>query len=164
MIARDLRENVSDLTADAALTLTFNLIDATPVDTGWAQAHWRPQLGRRGANSARIPEVPEAKTLADKIERLPAAKNAQNAAVSAVANYKQGRIFITNPVPYIGRLNEGYSPQAPPNFVELAVRKSRRSFSTKLRQNAHGRDARLFGIRRDRIRVRIGGDRTSPVL
>ena len=101
------------------LDVTANLLETgtahgTPVDTGWARANWVPSVGRR----ARSPEGAE--------RNVPAAAAKQAAGQAQVAGYKleRGRVFISNNVPYILRLNDGYSKQAPRGFVQNAVRKA----------------------------------------
>ncbi len=46
-------------------------------------------------------------------------------ALAEIAGHTAGKeIFISNNVPYIGRLNNGHSAQAPSGFVEMAVRRA----------------------------------------
>ncbi len=58
-----------------------------------------------------------------------------NQARAVLATKKPGqKIYITNNLPYIRRLNDGYSKQAPAGFVERAVligRKMRKNFKIK---------------------------------
>ena len=92
----------------------------TPVDTGRARSNWIVQVG--SAPSGVIEAYAEGSRLGRDESSNAAAALAQGEA--AIANYVGGRgqaIHITNNVPYIGRLNEGYSAQAPEYFVETAV-------------------------------------------
>ena len=53
-----------------------------------------------------------------------AARSAQGAGISRIAtgySLRQGNVNITNNVPYIRRLNEGSSSQAPAAFVQSAI-------------------------------------------
>ena len=54
-------------------------------------------------------------------ERIASAQRA--AGVTQVLSYQlgQGSIYITNNVPYIDRLNNGWSQQSPAGFVDKAV-------------------------------------------
>jgi hypothetical protein len=78
----------------------------TPVDTGHARANWVPSVG-----SPALDEV------------AGTSSSAHDAGVAAVLQFKldAGALFVSNAVPYIRRLNEGHSKQAPALFVEAAV-------------------------------------------
>lgn len=78
----------------------------TPVDTGHARANWIPSVGQPNTQ-----EAPDASTA------LAAAGAAQ------VMAYKlaQGRLYVTNVVDYVRKLNDGWSAQAPAMFVESCV-------------------------------------------
>lgn len=100
------------------LDITANLQRApseggTPVDTGWARANWIPQIGQPAAGTAGSPENVSA-----------AASESGKAAVAAGYSYLNGPAHITNNVPYIVRLNEGSSKQAPSGFVQRAIIKA----------------------------------------
>ena len=93
--------------------VTANLIEETPVDTGWARANWVPQIGAPRldpvSNPNDITSGPQERGLAD-----------------VIVGYKlaRGSIYITNNVPYIGRLNNGTSIQAPRAFVQSSITKA----------------------------------------
>jgi len=40
---------------------------------------------------------------------------------ASAASVRIGPIYVLNDVPYIGRLNDGWSDQAPPGFVQIAI-------------------------------------------
>jgi hypothetical protein len=119
---------VADLdlfTAREIVALTLN-VDAelrenpprgTPVDTGWARANWVPSLGEPA-----ILEVAREPTEADVAARAADGERGRN----SVLAYRPGDgvVFVTNNVPYIGRLNDGHSPQQAPGFVQRAVEKA----------------------------------------
>ncbi|MEO0497938.1 MAG: hypothetical protein AAF141_11330 [Pseudomonadota bacterium] len=86
------------------LSVFGSVIRATPVDTGRARGNWQTTLDApaREQVEGTTPRVGEAD------------------AVAAAA--KMGKVaFVSNNVPYIGRLNEGSSKQAPAGFVEKAA-------------------------------------------
>lgn len=85
------------------------LIRATPVDTGWARANWLVSIGRP-------PEGPVGSR-----EAVNAGAQAAGQGRLLVYNVSQGDVWIGNNVPYIQKLNEGHSKQAPANFVERAI-------------------------------------------
>lgn len=78
----------------------------TPVDTGHARANWIPSVGSPNTT-----------------EHAGSSTSAQQAGEAEVLSFKlgQGMLYITNVVPYIRRLNNGSSKQAPRLFVEAAV-------------------------------------------
>lgn len=84
---KDLRKQVNEVSNAKLLAESQKLVkelrDATPVDTGLAQAAWRAQLEHDGKS-----------------------------------NKVNGKVLISNWVPYIGYLNRGHSDQAPPHFIE----------------------------------------------
>jgi len=94
------------------LDIHGRLLESTPVLTGWAVNNWIP--------SVRVPFVmtdgsPE--NVSD---------SEQSKGVASVVWWKffQGPAYITNNVPYIIRLNEGSSKQAPKGFVDRAVKEA----------------------------------------
>jgi len=84
----------------------------TPVDTGWARANWVPSLGGE----------PASEPVGSKISVL-SAEAATQSGLGSLLNYKLliGPVYITNNVPYITRLNDGHSSQAPKGFVQAAI-------------------------------------------
>ncbi len=91
------------------LDITANLVQSTPVDTGFARANWIPKIGLSHFGVAG--------------SRTGVTTGAQTAGIARVATYKlaNGKVFITNNVDYIGKLNEGTSKQAPAFFVQSAI-------------------------------------------
>lgn len=99
-----------------SFNVTANLIEDTPVDTGWARANWVPSIGVSYDSPAVAPSDPG---------QVSGQAAAQQAAVAGLTGYKlrRGRVFISNNVPYIRRLNDGSSKQAPRGFVQAAIRR-----------------------------------------
>jgi hypothetical protein len=98
--------NVNEAKQAAATDALRALIDGTPVLTGRARRSWtvgigkRPRRAKRGAN-------PEA-------------------AFATIKQAKPGEvIYIVNRVPYINRLNRGWSKKRPAGFYERAVQIAR---------------------------------------
>jgi hypothetical protein len=116
--------NSTRLVRRVALAADTTVVLATPVDTGRARANW--QIGINGPTngvkypSPASPGSPESGA----IEAL------QEAASKIPAFNGEGTIHITNNLPYIKRLNEGYSKQAPAAFVEIAVQAARKAIDT----------------------------------
>lgn len=91
------------------LDIHERLVTTTPVDTGWARANWLLAVGK-----------PVEKPVGSKKKIDPAP---QAVGVGSILKWKfsQGPAHDTNNVPYIRKLNEGSSKQAPAGFVDKAV-------------------------------------------
>lgn len=90
------------------VTELAELPGATPVDTGLARGNWRPSLNVPVQDPTSLPD-PSGDGAAERIR-------------SVARQYRIGdTVYVVNRVPYIGALNAGSSPQAPPNFVETEV-------------------------------------------
>ncbi len=83
----------------------------TPVDTGWARANWIASVGDSPREPVGTPD------------NISSAEGEQSASLGTVLTYTRdkGKLFITNNVPYINRLNDGHSKQAPAGFVQRAI-------------------------------------------
>lgn len=87
----------------------------TPVDTGWARANWvvdvttpfRVQAEQIGSISGRAAE-----------------SEASKAKLAISYNLSMGPTFASNNVPYVLKLNDGSSKQAPQGFVQNAIIKA----------------------------------------
>ena len=104
---------IKKLTLDAVANLVKAPSEGgTPVDTGWARANWFANVG-----------VPTTETAGDPEDVAAATAQQQQAGLGSVLAYKlvAGPVFISNNVPYILRLNEGSSKQAPAGFVQKAI-------------------------------------------
>lgn len=107
----------SNLSVKIAQAIVLDLAHNTPVDTSQALSNWIVTLdvsanekiephfrGEQGSTYSQS----TAETYSRALKVLEVKKPGQ-------------RIFITNNLPYIRRLNEGYSKQQPAGFVERAV-------------------------------------------
>lgn len=115
-------------TAVKAVTLAIHaqVVEATPVDTGWARANWVPRI-TSAVGSLSTPATREGREAA-----VASAGTAQAAALASIAltyNLQQGAVYISNNVPYISKLNAGSSTQAPSNFVQIAINLALRKVS-----------------------------------
>lgn len=97
-----IRRHTEQRVAMLAINLTANLIESTPVDTGFARANWIPSSG-----------APD----------LSGTGEGQAAGIASMASYKleQGVANVSNGAAYIQRLNAGHSQQAPAAFVEREI-------------------------------------------
>ena len=100
--------NADDALVRVALAADQTIVLATPVDTGNARGNWQASL-----------TVPIVETI-KRFDKGGQAAIEANEAVIRARKYPQD-IYISNNVHYIGLLNEGYSAQAPANFIQLSV-------------------------------------------
>jgi len=99
-----------------ALDAVANLVEDTPRKTGWARSNWIPSIG----TPAR-PDVSITNPEPGQVQARSAQREAGVLLVATGYKLERGPIFITNNVPYIGRLNDGSSTQAPAGFVQSAI-------------------------------------------
>lgn len=119
VMGKRLEENADALTRKTALAVDGAVVIATPVDEGRARSNWQVNLD--GPAQGTIPAYEPGQ------EGSTGGANSRAAVEqgkSVIGQYKGGTgsaIHITNNLPYIKRLNDGWSGQAPAGFVEKAV-------------------------------------------
>ena len=128
--AAAIEKAASQNAVDKALVIVGDLAFKTPVDTSKALSNWIVTIGSPATYeiSPHYPGKYASTYRASAAETIAAAKR-------VLAGKKPGQaIYITNNLPYIRRLNDGYSKQQPSGFVERAVllgRKTRSKFKIK---------------------------------
>lgn len=102
-----------------AINMVANLVEATPVDLGWARAGWVPSFGKPYSGGAQRKIEPS---------MVGPAQARQSLGQSEVLGYRlsDGPIFITNNVIYILPLADGSSPQASAGWVPDAIERALR--------------------------------------
>ena len=108
LIAPRLARNADEMVRRTAVAVNQTVTLATPVDTGRARGNWQAEVGR--------PLLEETDRLDPGGATTVSANNVRIAAYSG-----QGSVFLSNNVPYINRLNQGHSAQAPAGFVEISI-------------------------------------------
>lgn len=123
-----LEEAVESAVTSLGVNITAELIERTPVDTGWARANWVPSIGTPFTGND------EALNDAAREAAVPAQGARQETATASLLAYQIGRgsVFISNNVPYILALNEGSSDQAPAGFIQDAIQAGIRSLSSEV--------------------------------
>jgi hypothetical protein len=117
-IAADVEKNSNAMVRKTVITVASAVALRTPVDTGRARANWRTNIG--GPLTARVDNFPKGKK---GTTGAAAAGQAINDATSKMEGFNKSGVdvYISNNLPYIGRLNEGHSKQAPAGFIESAI-------------------------------------------
>jgi hypothetical protein len=118
-LAARLKEESSRAAVKTAETILYDLAFVTPVDTSQALSNWQVSLKSKIALGAKIdpyyPGLGGSTQHASALAAIEAGKN-------MLRKKKPGdKIFISNVLPYINRLNEGYSKQEPAGFVQRAT-------------------------------------------
>lgn len=114
------RGEVIALALNVNANLRSNPPLGTPIDTGWASANWVPSVG----------EPFDDKMVAVIRKPTPAQVAARSAeaeqGINDILSWRNtdGPLFSTNNVPYIQRLNDGWSMQSPRGFVQAAIEKA----------------------------------------
>lgn len=118
-LAVEVEANAAQAVRKVALAAESAVVLATPVDTGRARANWLVEIDRPAEGT---------------VEPIDQSGNAAiQAAAAKVAEYVPGvsaAIHLTNNLPYIQRLNDGWSAQAPAGFVQEAVLAGVRALSS----------------------------------
>lgn len=108
----ELEKFTEDVIKDISINAVAELVEDTPIDTSWASSNWIPNIGSPKAVPIGSPENP------NKFEQ-------ERGIADILAFYKlPANVFISNNVPYIMKLNEGSSTQAPAGFVQNAIAKA----------------------------------------
>lgn len=120
MIRRGVRAeaNLNRRIRRIAVAILTEVVIQTPVDTGRARSNWFVSVGGS-------PEEQPFDAYAPGQDGSTAAANATAAIAAGTAAVSDREpeqdIYISNNLPYIERLNQGWSAQAPAGFIEAAV-------------------------------------------
>jgi hypothetical protein len=100
--------NLTQVGRKVALEMFKRVIYKTPVDTGRARANWQVTIGSQASGTVEIDDKSGGATMSK--------------ATAASAGFNAGdTIYLTNNLPYIRKLEEGSSQQAPTGMVALTV-------------------------------------------
>jgi hypothetical protein len=99
-VIASLKRHTAEQVVALAINVQAELIEATPVDTGFAASNWPITTGAPASGTVGI-----------------------GGAGAPPAGYKldDGSVYVTNNAQYIQVLNGGSSTQAPAGFVEQAI-------------------------------------------
>lgn len=119
MVADVFEENTEKAMKRAALAADQAIVLATPVDTGRARANWIVSIGSPATESFEFDGGEAAAT-----------NLALDQGRGTVSSYKLGKgsIFISNNLPYIQLLEDGYSRKAPQGMLTAGLEAARRQF------------------------------------
>ncbi|MBD4209910.1 hypothetical protein [Staphylococcus aureus] len=106
-----------------ALSILLNLLQSTPVDTGEAISNWILSLGH--ATNENI--GPYAPGQYGSTRQMNIGQTYNVAMIGISDRRLEQPIYISNSAPHIGRLNNGWSAQAPAGFFQSSVLSAVRS-------------------------------------
>lgn len=96
-----------------SLELFSRVILKTPVDTGRARGNWQVAVGNVPSGTLELEDKSGSATI--------------SAATASAAGLRAGDvIFLVNNLPYIRRLEDGYSKKAPAGMVGLSIQEFQR--------------------------------------
>ena len=107
-VGDDVEDGANRVVRQAAIAVNQTVTLATPVDTGRARANWQVGIGAPVLEATEDTDKDGGPTI-----------NRNNAKIAL--RQERQTVYISNNVPYIGRLNAGSSAKAPAGFVEEAV-------------------------------------------
>ena len=126
-VNRRVNPKIDALMRGLLLDLTERVVDGTPVDTGRARANWnvsinRPDTKTFSVKDTRTQEQKEAKQLVPKYVAKARRNEQRNSSRAERWNaHKGGPAYLANGLPYISRLEQGYSTQRPQGWVRIAI-------------------------------------------
>ena len=110
-VAKALRDGIAKSIRDTMLLARQNVTNATPVDTGHAASNWVLSISRPYSEVCGSREA--------------VSTSAQDVGDAAIREYSGGdlrsKIYLRNNVPYMVYLDNGWSQQAPLNFIARAL-------------------------------------------
>ena len=114
-VFKDMISVANTAVIDNVLNLHADLVEMTPVDTGWASNNWQITVSK-----------PAKGTLGQRPSTGEAFEEQADTTAILTYDVSQGPVYITNNVRYIQALNAKHKKAK--GFVEIAVRKMQRRF------------------------------------
>lgn len=128
--AAKLNSEAARISIETASAILGDLVYATPVDSSKALSNWQVSLGSKISSSI-DPHYPGKQGSTYNASASTALEIGRKILLSKQPGVT---IYISNVLPYIQRLNDGYSKQTPAGFVERATLIGRRQIKkAKLR-------------------------------
>ena len=115
-ILDDMDRFISKQIVGLVFEIHAEMVEATPLDLGWARGNFVPQI-----NSPYRENLKDTEPSAGDAATRHAANISKLGAILTSYQLGNGPLFISNNVPYIGRLNDGHSKQAPPGYIPMAI-------------------------------------------
>lgn len=140
--AGSVRKTSNTIKRETAIEMLTQLVGATPVDTGRTRDAWNVSIN---APNFTMPSGPYGGSRHRGQAITPAARGGTGAITKGrnfirSAQVKYGvPVYIANGAPWLPRLNNGYSSQAPAQFIQIATARAEAIIKTQV-----ARYARIF--------------------
>lgn len=122
--AKSVTTNVRDMKRTVGANVLQAVVTATPIDTGQARYNWNVSFNR--------PDYSVDMTGFRSYMRQGDWKGKLSTSLMIMARAADNDvIYISNALPYIQRLNEGWSSQAPAGYVKIAALVAARSIAER---------------------------------
>jgi hypothetical protein len=124
LMVADLATAIERVVRRVSGEVVLELSTATPIDTHLAASSWIAAVGQRPEGLEALEDATGPRASREAL--VPLADSLQSAGLEALTSFRleHGSVHIVNPVPYIGDLDEGSSPQAAPGFTAAAIERA----------------------------------------
>lgn len=120
-LAKNFQKNANVVVKNIASNATRDVVLKTPVATGQARGNWRLN-----------PTTPDEKAYIGPAYYDKAGFSTIAKATRGIYRSNASAFYLTNNLPYIQRLNEGYSKQAPALFIQSCVYAASKTYTKYL--------------------------------
>jgi len=125
-LLKKMRERVGRVKRAVVLHVHAGVTKRTPVDTGRARGSWNVAINH--VDSSTLPPVAAASGVSKALGGRGFKR--YGAPRPAVGRIEAGdEVFVSNHLPYIAKLNDGSSKQAPAGFVQVAIEETKAAFA-----------------------------------
>lgn len=122
------------------------LIEQTPIKSGQARANWKVNINKRDDVFIELRETIALQRRVATADTPPDYFSTDDALLygtSQAQAWESGDVmYIYNNAPYIERLNQGYSPQAPAGYIQQIIRDAKGELRSQLSTRVTTRKAR----------------------
>lgn len=122
--AKAIPVNVRDMKRVVGINVLRAVVTATPIDTGQARFNWNASLNRPDYSTDMVGFSKYGRTTAWAGKMSTSMMTINRAAFN-------DSIYISNALPYIQKLNDGWSAQAPRDYVRIAALVAARSVAER---------------------------------
>jgi hypothetical protein len=112
--AAKVEARTTEIKKQVARAVLTNVVTATPIRTGRARYNWNVGLGAPNHDTD-IESFSSFGRTGDWLGKMATSR------VAILRATQKDAVYISNALPYIQQLNQGYSPQAPVDYVRIAA-------------------------------------------
>lgn len=131
--AKKAGNNAAGVVKKTAMDMFGQITYRTPVDTGRARANWQVSFGYAASGTSLAKDDSGLSVNAPTSQKSAAFQSRQGA---QILSWKEGDIWLSNNLPYISRLEYGWSKQAPGGMVRVTMREFQTYVNNAVRSEA----------------------------